>query len=176
MAAISTVAQNIVQANKKYAENEFRNKALGKLDSAKPSKQLIVVTCMDSRIDPLTSLGLVEGEAHIIRNAGGLAKDAIRSILISQQLLGTRKIAIFRHSGCGMVTFEEPQTKREIAQKLGPESEKPLDKLDMMPFKDMDESLREDKEFLKTHPLIDPETEVVGFVYHVENGLLKQVV
>ncbi|KAH8928740.1 carbonic anhydrase [Atractiella rhizophila] len=174
MAAISTFPQDILNANQKYAENEHRQRTAGKLDSIPPSKQLIVLTCMDARLDPLANLGLVEGEAHIIRNAGGLAKDAIRSIVLSQ-LLGARKIAIFRHSDCGMLTFEEPQAKDLLVQRLGSAAEEHLTELALLPFSNLEESLKEDVAFLKAHPLVDPETEIVGFIYQLQDGRVKQV-
>lgn len=76
-----------------------------------PKRKLIILTCMDSRINPPQQLGLHEGDAHIIRNAGGIAKDALRSIVISQRMLGTREIAVFHHSDCGMVKFTTPQLR-----------------------------------------------------------------
>ncbi|GAV99629.1 carbonic anhydrase [Lentinula edodes] len=81
-----------------------------------PTKRLAIVTCMDARINPFTQLGIKMGEAHIIRNAGGMARDALRSLIISQRLLGTREIAVYHHTGCGMATFSKPDLRSLITE------------------------------------------------------------
>ncbi|KAJ3980193.1 carbonic anhydrase [Lentinula detonsa] len=83
-----------------------------------PTKKLAIVTCMDARINPFTQLGIKPGEAHIIRNAGGMARDALRSLVISQRLLGTREIAVYHHTGCGMATFSKPYLRTLITDDL----------------------------------------------------------
>ncbi|KAG1864637.1 carbonic anhydrase [Suillus subalutaceus] len=98
------------QANESYAASFGDN---GKL-SIPPSKHLVVVTCMDARLHPEQFLGLNLGEAHIIRNAGGLAKESLRSIIISQRLLGTRDVLVIHHSDCGMLTFSDEQLRSKV--------------------------------------------------------------
>ncbi|EIN13373.1 carbonic anhydrase [Punctularia strigosozonata HHB-11173 SS5] len=142
-----------------------------------PAKHLTVVTCMDARIDPAQHLGLKEGDAHIIRNAGGSARDALRSIVISQRLLGTREIAVFHHTGCGMLTFNSGQL-RDIVKRSAPESTsaevaKQVDGIDFLEFDDLEGSVKEDVAFLKESPLVLPETTVSGWVYEVETGKVR---
>ncbi|OBZ79145.1 hypothetical protein A0H81_00453 [Grifola frondosa] len=116
-----------------------------------PTKKLIVVTCMDARLNnPFSQLGITEGQAHIIRNAGGLAKDSLRSIIISQRLLGTRKIAVFRHTDCGMTTFTTPELRQRIRDSdPGNDLLNEVDKIDFLEFKNLEKSLRDDVRFLR---------------------------
>jgi len=145
-----------------------------------PAKRLAIVTCMDSRLDVVAQLGLKEGDAHIIRNAGGSARDSIRSLVISQRLLGTREIAIFHHTDCGMLTF----TTGELREKLKGSAEESkadevaaaADAIQFLEFSDLEESVKEEVEFVKAHPLIMKETEVTGWVYHVESGKVRRMV
>lgn len=155
----------------------FKDK--GKL-AIPPAKHLAIVTCMDARIDVVAQLGLKEGDAHIIRNAGGSAKDSIRSLVISQRLLGTREIAVFHHTDCGMLTF----TTAQLREKLKASAEEgnaervaaAADGIQFLEFSDLDRSIKDEVEFVKNHPLILKETEVTGWVYHVESGKIRRVV
>ncbi|KZT23873.1 carbonic anhydrase [Neolentinus lepideus HHB14362 ss-1] len=142
-----------------------------------PVKKLAVVTCMDSRINVVAHLGLKEGDAHIIRNAGGSAKDALRSIIISQRLLGTREIAIFHHTKCGMLTFSTDQL-RQIVKDSDPADEglKAVDNIDFLEFADLEDSVKKDVKFLQNNPLVLKETKVTGWVYEVETGKIRQIV
>ncbi|KAL1952220.1 hypothetical protein VTO73DRAFT_1369 [Trametes versicolor] len=142
-----------------------------------PSKKLLIITCMDARINPYFHLGIKEGEAHIVRNAGGIAKEALRSVIISQRLLGTREIAIFHHTGCGMVTFDTPQL-RDIVKESSPgdaELARAVDDIDFLEFKHLEESVKEDVRFLQENPLVLPGTKVTGWVYEVETGKIRLV-
>lgn len=143
----------------------------------KPGKQLAIVTCMDARINVYAELGIHEGDAHIIRNAGGSAKDALRSIIISQRLLGTREIAVFHHTDCGMLTFTTPQL-RDIVKDSNPADErlKVVDHIDFLEFSELEQSVKEDVQYLKESPLVLPETVVTGWVYEVGTGKIRQVV
>ncbi|KAF9650707.1 carbonic anhydrase [Thelephora ganbajun] len=145
-----------------------------------PAKHLAIVTCMDARIDVVAQLGLKEGDAHIIRNAGGSAKDSIRSLVISQRLLGTREIAVFHHTDCGMLTFTTPQLREKLkASAEADDGEKIADAVDaiqFLEFSDLDKAVKEEVEYVKVHPLILKETEVTGWVYHVESGKVRRVV
>jgi carbonic anhydrase len=162
MAAID----ELVQANEAYARTFDR----GDLPLP-PARRLTVLTCMDARIVPSRALGLEEGDAHVIRNAGGRARDALRSIIISQRLLGTRELAIIHHTDCGMLTF----TNRDLRAKVKDDLDQDTGEFDFLPFADLDESVREDVEFLQATQLLDPETLIRGFVYDVRTGRLREV-
>ncbi|KZP32281.1 carbonic anhydrase [Athelia psychrophila] len=143
-----------------------------------PAKQLTIVTCMDARIDPAASLGIPEGDAHIIRNAGGSAKDALRSIVISQRLLGTREVAVFHHTNCGMLTFSTDQL-RGIVKDAAPGDAavaKQVDEIEFLEFSDIHAAVKSDVEFLKASPLVLKETEITGWTYDVETGKIERVV
>ncbi|SJL05808.1 related to carbonic anhydrase [Armillaria ostoyae] len=136
---------------------------------------------MDARINPFTQLGLEEGDAHIIRNAGGMAyetKDALRSIIISQRLLGTREIAVYHHTGCGMVTFTSPSLRRMLSDS-DPENPRVTDqanKIDFLEFDDLEQSVRDDVKFLKECPLVLKGTKITGWIHYVETSEAVQVV
>ncbi|KAJ8501596.1 hypothetical protein ONZ51_g563 [Trametes cubensis] len=143
-----------------------------------PSKKLLIVTCMDARLNPYAYLGIKEGEAHIVRNAGGVAKEALRSIVISQRLLGTREIAVFHHTGCGMVTFDTPKL-RALVKESDPGNEAlagAVDEIDFLEFQSLEDSVREDVKFLQENPLVLPGTKVTGWVYEVETGKIHRIV
>ncbi|KAK0478536.1 carbonic anhydrase [Armillaria novae-zelandiae] len=143
-----------------------------------PKKRLAIVTCMDARINPFTQLGLEEGDAHIIRNAGGMAKDALRSIIISQRLLGTREIAVYHHTGCGMVTFTSPSLRRMLSDS-DPENPRVADqanKIDFLEFDNLEQSVRDDVKFLKECPLVLKDTKITGWIHYVETSKAVQVV
>jgi carbonic anhydrase len=134
---------------------------------AEPIKRLAVVACMDARLDPLPALGLDLGDAHVIRNAGGLAREALRSLVLSQQLLGTREVVILHHTDCGMLTFEN----EELYERLGDAARE----IDFMPFSDLDQSVRDDVQFLKDSPLIPDEIPIRGFVHDVKTGGVREI-
>ncbi|KAJ3874434.1 carbonic anhydrase [Lentinula edodes] len=141
-----------------------------------PIKKLAIVTCMDARINPFTQLGIKMGEAHIIRNAGGMARDALRSLIISQRLLGTREIAVYHHTGCGMATFSKPYLKSLITESSKEGAEETvgsmIDEMDFLEWPDEDPllaSLKSEVHFLRTHPLIMRGTKVSGWVWDVGN-------
>jgi carbonic anhydrase len=141
--------------------------------SSTPARKLLVLTCMDARMDPLRILGLRDGDAHILRNAGGRAsEDAIRSIVISQQLLGTRQLVVIHHTKCGMLNVTNDELRQKVAASLG----KSVDKLDFLPLgSDVVASVRADVESLRRHPLLAPGSEVQGYVYDVTNGRITPV-
>ena len=141
-----------------------------------PGRKAAVLVCMDARIDPARALGLEEGDVHVIRNAGGRATDAIRSLAISQELLGTREIIVIHHTDCGMLTFTNDVIREKLAEDLGPEAGAAAAVLDFEPFPDVDLSVIEDVNAIKASPLVRKDTPISGFVYHVESGKLRQVV
>jgi carbonic anhydrase len=137
-----------------------------------PGKQVAVLTCMDARLDPARFLGLEEGDAHVIRNAGGRAsEDAIRSLVISQQLLGTNTVVVIHHSDCGMLTFSNADLRNKLKQDLNADAEH----IDFLPFKDLEQSVRDDVATIKNSPLIPESVEVSGFIYDVKSGRLLPV-
>ncbi|KAJ7293755.1 carbonic anhydrase [Mycena rebaudengoi] len=143
-----------------------------------PTKHLAIVTCMDARINPFKQLGISEGDAHIIRNAGGMAKDALRSLIISQRLLGTREIAIYHHTGCGMVTFRGSDLKRMVRDANPGDSAaaEQIETIDFLEFDDLEESVKADVDFLKMSPVILKGTKITGWIHHVETGKATRVV
>ena len=161
-----SVIDELVQANAEYAST-FDHGDL----PMPPGRRLAIVTCMDARIIPSRALGLEEGDAHVIRNAGGRARDALRSLVISQRLLGTNEIAVIHHTDCGMLTFTNPDLHAKVKQDLGADSTG----IDFLPFSDVEESVREDVEFLLSSPLVQRDIPIRGFVYDVRNGRLNEV-
>ncbi|TVY64330.1 Uncharacterized protein LSUE1_G007531, partial [Lachnellula suecica] len=139
------IQQNLVDSNKKYASS-FTQGSL----ALPPAKKYAVVTCMDARIDPAAAYGIALGDAHIIRNAGGSAHDALRSLIISQQLLGTEEILLIKHTGCGMLTFKNADATGAVRKNLGEEGVKELAKFggDFLPFPELEQAAREDLEYL----------------------------
>ncbi len=147
-----------------------RNFSKGEL-ALPPAKQIAAVVCMDARLETGALLGLNEGDAHVIRNAGGVVTDdVIRSLTISQRLLGTREIMLIHHTDCGMLTFKDDDVKAQIAEETGI---KPRFALEA--FSDLDEDVRQSVARIKDSPFIPHTNEVRGFVYEVESGRLREV-
>jgi len=137
-----------------------------------PARKVAVLTCMDARLDPERFLGLEEGDAHIIRNAGGRASDdAIRSLVISYKLLGTREFLVIHHEDCGMMTHTNEQIREALRRDLNADASG----IDFLPFSDLDESVREDVQTIRSSPLIADDIEVRGLVYDVKTGRLREV-
>jgi carbonic anhydrase len=136
-----------------------------------PGRRVAIVACMDARLNPYGLLGLSEGDAHIIRNAGGaVTPDVIRSLAISQRLLGTEEIVLIHHTGCGMLTFDDDEFRSAIERDTGIRPEWPAEA-----FSDLDADVRQSIARIKTSPFI-PRTDLVrGFVYEVETGKLREV-
>src|SRR5262245_50703602 len=136
-----------------------------------PAKQVAVVACMDARLNVYGILGLAEGEAHVIRNAGGVVTDdEIRSLAISQRLLGTNEIILIHHTDCGMLTFTDDDFKRSIQDETGIKPEWAAEA-----FPDLDEDVRQSVARIKASPFIPHRDAVRGFVFDVATGLLKEV-
>jgi len=139
---------------------------------APPRRHIAIVTCMDARIDPISALGLDLGDAHVIRNAGGrITEDVIRSLVISQQLLGTREVAIIQHTKCGMLSFTNEQLRDKIRQDLNVDASG----LDFLPFTSHEESLREDIRKLLGSGLLAKDTIITPAIYDVETGRIHKV-
>ena len=136
-----------------------------------PARKLAVVACMDARLNPYGLLGLEEGDAHIIRNAGGvITDDEIRSLAISQRLLGTEEIVLIHHTDCGMLTFTDDEFKRTVQEDVGIKPEWAVET-----FSDLDEDVRQSIARIQASPFIPRKDSVRGFVYDVHTGGLREV-
>jgi carbonic anhydrase len=136
-----------------------------------PARKVAVVACMDARLDPQKVLGLAEGDGHVIRNAGGVVTDdAIRSLAISQRLLGTEEIILIHHTDCGMVTFSDDEFRRGIQEEIGVKPQWAAEA-----FPDAAEDVRQSIGRIQASPFIPRKTSVRGFLYHVEDGSLQEV-
>jgi len=136
-----------------------------------PSKKVAVVACMDARVMPSKLLGIEEGEAHVIRNAGGVVTDdEIRSLAISQRLLGTEEIILIHHTDCGMLTFTDEDFRRSIEEEVGIKPQWSAEAFD-----DLEEDVRQSIERIKASPFVPRKESVRGFVYDVQTGKLREV-
>lgn len=164
---MTSTVQDFRKANEQYAAN-FQK---GNLPMP-PARKAVILTCMDARLDPARFLGLQEGDAHVIRNAGGRAtEDAIRSLVISEQLLGTTEVVVIHHVDCGMLTFSNEDLRGKLKQDFGTSA----DHIDFLPFKDLEQSVRDDIATLKASPFIPDSITVTGFIYDVKSGKLLPV-
>ncbi|HEV7362964.1 MAG TPA: carbonic anhydrase [Solirubrobacteraceae bacterium] len=136
-----------------------------------PGKKLAVLACMDARLHPYAILGLQEGDAHVMRNAGGVVTDdEIRSLAISQRLLGTEEIILIHHTDCGMLTFHDDDFKAQVQADTGIKPEWAAEA-----FSDLDEDVRQSIARIKASPFIPHKDSIRGFVYEVETGRLREV-
>lgn len=133
---------------------------------------------MDARIDPASAYGIDLGDAHVIRNAGGNAQDALRSLVISQQLLGTQEIILVKHTGCGMLIFKNDDAKDLVQKNLGDEAVKELAAFgtDFQSFPVLEDAVKADVELLKASKLIPDSVKISGWIYEVETGKVRSVV
>jgi carbonic anhydrase len=162
-----TVTEELVQANQTFAQNFDK----GDLPMP-PARQVAVVTCMDARLHPEKFLGLDFGDAHVIRNAGGrVSDDALRSLIISSHLLGTREYVVIHHTGCGMLTFSNSDLHTKLADEMGTDASH----IDFLTMSDLQQSVREDVARIVESPLIPKDISVRGFIYDVRTGRLQEV-
>ena len=131
---------------------------------------------MDARISPPSAFGIQLGDAHVIRNAGGNARDALRSLVISQQLLNTTEVLLIKHTGCGMLTFRNEDAHAVVEKNLGSGGKQELAGLDFQPFPDLERAVRDDMEYLRNSKAIPESVTVSGWVYEVETGKVRSVV
>ncbi|KJQ78381.1 carbonic anhydrase [Streptococcus infantis] len=159
--------ENFLKANQAYVELH------GDLHlSIKPKTKVAIVTCMDSRLHVAPALGLALGDAHILRNAGGrVTDDMIRSLVISQQQMGTREIVVLHHTDCGAQTFNNEDFQEHLKRELGVD----VSGKDFLPFQDVEESVREDMKLLRECPLIPDDVIISGAVYDVDTGRMSEV-
>ena len=183
---MSKVLDEVLAANKKYAA-EFGDKA--KL-AMPPARRFAVLTCMDARLDPAKFAGLAEGDAHVIRNAGGRASDdAIRSLVISYKLLGTQEWIVVHHTNCGMEFFTNDVMRGLLANSLetaaltekgfhdvgkGPGS-RAGEYVEWLTIRDQEQSVRDDVQRIREHPLVPKNIKVSGYIYDVKSGRLVEV-
>ena len=136
-----------------------------------PAKHVAIVACMDARLDPAQVLGFDEGDAHVIRNAGGaVTDDAIRSLAISQRLLGTDEIILIHHTDCGMLTFSDEELKTQIAEETGVRPHFAIET-----FSDLEADVHQSIARIKASPFVPKKGQIRGFVYEVETGKLREV-
>jgi carbonic anhydrase len=162
-----SVTNELLENNQRYAE-QFEKGSL----PLPPAKGVAVVACMDARLHVSKLLGLTEGDAHIIRNAGGVVTDdEIRSLAISQRLLGTREIILIHHTDCGMLTFKDDDFRHQIEEETGVRPEWAAEA-----FSDLDSDVRQNIARIKASPFIPHKDSVRGFVCEVETGRMREVV
>lgn len=183
---MSKILEEVLAANQKYAAN-FGDKA--KLPMP-PGRHFAILTCMDARLDPAKFAGFVEGDAHVIRNAGGRAsEDAIRSLVISYKLLGTREWFVVHHVDCGMLTFTDDVINDLLAETLEPATlsesgwKNPSSGngsgegkyINWLPFSDLPKSVAEDVVRIRNHPLVPGFIAIYGYIFDVKSGQLVEV-
>ena len=183
---MSTVRDEVLAANNAYAA-DFGDKA--QLPTP-PGRRFAILTCMDARLDPAKFAGLAEGDAHVIRNAGGRASDdAIRSLVISYKLLGTREWFVIHHTDCGMETFTDEIMRGLLAQSLqtatidadgwrdtgqGPGSREAA-YMTFLTIGDLQQSVVDDVQRIRSHPLVPRDIPIYGYIYDVKSGRLNEV-
>jgi carbonic anhydrase len=161
-----TVIDELLENTTAYADG-FEKGAL----ALPPAKRVAIVACMDARLNPYGLLGLSEGDAHVIRNAGGVVTDdEIRSLAISQRLLATEEIMLIHHTDCGMLTFRDDDFRRQVQHDTGIKPEWAAEAFD-----DLEEDVRQSIARIKASPFIPNKDRVRGFVYDVETGRLSEV-
>jgi carbonic anhydrase len=161
-----SVTDELLQNNAQYAES-FEKGDL----PLPPARGVAVVACMDARLDVHKILGLAEGDAHVIRNAGGvITDDEIRSLAISQRLLGTREIILIHHTDCGMLTFSDEELRAQIHEEVGIKPH-----FSMESFSDLEEDVRQSIARIQASPFVPHKDSVRGFIYEVETGRLREV-
>jgi len=183
---MSNLLKEVLAANDRYA-GDFGDKA--KL-AMPPARHFAILTCMDARLDPAKFAGMVEGDAHVIRNAGGRASDdAIRSLVISYKLLGTREWLVVHHTNCGMEFFTDDVMRGLLANSLetaaltdkgfqdvgkGPGS-RAGEYIEWLTIRDQEQSVRDDVQRIREHPLVPKNIAIFGYIYDVKSGRLIEV-
>ena len=183
---MSKILEEVLSANKIYSQNFGKKGDL----PLPPGRHFAILTCMDARIDPAKMAGLSEGDAHVIRNAGGRASDdAIRSLVISYKLLGTKEWFVIHHSDCGMMLFDDSTMRNLLGKSLetatigakgwedhgkGPGSQE-ASYVNFLSFKDLERSVVEDVQRIRRSPLVPSRIPIFGFYYDVKSGKLIEV-
>ena len=163
---MSKTVKEVEASNLDYA-NDFGSK---KDLKSKPARRFAILTCMDARLDPAKFAGLAEGDAHVIRNAGGRASDdAIRSLLISYKLLGTREWFVIHHTNCGMETVSDDEINEIFNIKAS-------QNIQWLTFSDNEKSVIEDVQTLRNHSLVPKDIVIHGYIYNCGTGLLEKII
>jgi carbonic anhydrase len=163
-----SATDEILNADQAYA-GDFK---LGDLPMA-PARKLAILACMDARLTVEQVCGLKTGDAHIIRNAGGIAtEDALRSLIISHHLVGTQEFIVINHTDCGMLAFKDEALRKHLEEKMGA---RPDELTHFHAFDDLEENVRVQVERIKSHPWVPRHIPVRGFVYDVKTGRLREV-
>ena len=182
---MTQIRDEVLAANAAYVSRFGAKSRLG----MPPARRFAILTCMDARLDPAGFAGLAEGDAHVVRNAGGRASDdAVRSLVISYKLLGTREWFVVHHTDCGMETFTDEVMRRLLASSLKTASYGPdgwtdpggggsteAEFVDWLTIRDLRESVVADVRRIRSHPLVPPDIAIHGFVYDVRSGKLEPI-
>lgn len=183
---MSKILEEVIKANEAYAASFGKKSEL----PLPPGRKFAILTCMDARLDPAKYAGLAEGDAHVIRNAGGrVNEDAIRSLLISHKLLGTQEWFVVHHSDCGMLTFTNEIMTDLLAESLesaaldetgwhNPQKEggsRAGQYINFLPFKNLEQSVIDDVAVIRNHPLVSRHIPIYGYIYDVKTGKLVEV-
>ncbi|KAI9828023.1 MAG: hypothetical protein M1832_003550 [Thelocarpon impressellum] len=164
------IQSNLVSSSRSYASS-FTQGGL----ALPPAKGYLLLTCMDARIDPAPAFGIALGDAHVVRNAGGSARDALRSIVISEQLLGTEEVLVVKHTDCGMLTFKNADAHAVVAKNLGDAAADEIKSLDFLPFPTLEGAIKDDIAFLKASKVVPDDVKISGWIYDVKTGTVKEV-
>ena len=183
---MSKIVEEVIQANKRYAADFGAKGSL----AMPPARRFAILTCMDSRLDPAKFAGLAEGDAHVIRNAGGRASDdALRSLVISFKLLGTQEWFVIHHTNCGMEFFTNDVMRGLLASSLEPATlvggvwedvgkgpgSRAGEFIEWLTIGDQNESVIDDVERIRTHPLVPRNIAIYGYIYDVATGRLNEI-
>ncbi len=162
-----SLTDDLLRANERYVEEQFNAADL----QVRPLRHLAILTCMDSRYTAQGVMGLALGDAHVIRNAGGrVTEDAIRSLVLSAALLGTRACVVIHHSDCGLFGQSDEELRQRVAEVAGARAT-----FGFLPFHDLEQSVRDDLHALQASPYFPPDYEIIGFTYDVRTGRLKYI-
>jgi carbonic anhydrase len=160
------VIDELIENNARYAAS-FRHGEL----AAPPRLPVAIVTCMDARMLPSRMFGVAEGDANVIRNAGGSAREALRSLVVSQRLLSTREVAVVKHTDCGLLAVTNEQLREKVRQDLSADASS----IDFLPFSSLEDAVRDDVCFLRSSPLMSKDALIRGFIYDVRSGQVREV-
>ena len=164
---MSNETAKIIESNKEYAKREFPGR-----QPMPPSRHVAILACMDARLSVSQLAGVKTGETHVIRNAEDIAtEDAIRSLIISNELLGTKEFVVINHTDCGMLTFKDSDLEKRLQNKFGSSTTS----LQFHSFSNLEENVRNQVAKIRDHPLIPKQIPVTGFIYDVGTGLLNKV-
>lgn len=166
---MSKIVDEVLAENREFAKSFGERAGIPK----PPKRHIAILTCMDARMDPAKFAGLCDGDAHILRNAGGRASDdAIRSLVISSELMDTREWFVIHHTDCGLRSITNESMRALLAERAEPAA---ADSIDWLPIQDDHQSVRDDVERLASHPLVSPAISIYGYLYDVRTGLLHKV-